>query len=586
MQIDDKKAFLDSVHGYIYVNSTYCKKIIDTPIFQRLRRIEQVSFRCLCPSARHDRFIHSLGVYYIGSKMLKDIESSLVNTGVCIHIEEFFSKRDFSGWQFIKATFEIACLLHDCGHAPFSHIFESYYVEDKTVLIDDIMREIKAYASTRSYDEQELINIDQIQLELEARAAKINYHELCSAWLVLHNKGFREVIVQEKADPVLIARMITGCIHLKQSDFKGDGPEVVSKFNKELNIREQLENCFISLLNGHIIDADRLDYFARDRWATGLNTSSVDLDRLLYSITIMNKASKDNPEYVVCVNKRAISELNNIAKVKDFLKYNIINHHKVVYDTRILIKAVKRLALVMNGHAGSESEEQREIDRRESRSMYKLFNYKSFLEEQTFSFTYDGKDYIERLKLTTDDDIVFLLKKYQCLGDSNNYADEWLYRQHRRIPLWKSYVEFADNFRSLGDDVNLNKLQECTKLVCRELIAGHTNKRGISMITDKIEISDRIVNSPCLIDNGNEPLYIKIKSDIRRYKDVASQLLPYNQVQEADRDMSSMWGFFYLYVPRLFDQNSEASEKAYKSIYGKLCSKIIDRYKDPAPIGG
>lgn len=40
------------------------------------------------------RQIHTFfRVYYIGSKMLKDIESSLVNTGVCTHIEEFSLKK-------------------------------------------------------------------------------------------------------------------------------------------------------------------------------------------------------------------------------------------------------------------------------------------------------------------------------------------------------------------------------------------------------------------------------------------------------------------------------------------------------------
>lgn len=60
------KRILDSVHGYIDIDESYFSNIIDTDYFQRLRRIEQTSTRALFPSARHDRFIHSLGVFHIG----------------------------------------------------------------------------------------------------------------------------------------------------------------------------------------------------------------------------------------------------------------------------------------------------------------------------------------------------------------------------------------------------------------------------------------------------------------------------------------------------------------------------------------
>lgn len=62
------KKILDSVHGYIDIDDEYIKNIVDTLHFQRLRRIEQTSTRAIFPSARHDRFIHSLGVFYIGKK--------------------------------------------------------------------------------------------------------------------------------------------------------------------------------------------------------------------------------------------------------------------------------------------------------------------------------------------------------------------------------------------------------------------------------------------------------------------------------------------------------------------------------------
>ena len=53
---------VDPIHDFIRVYSTELK-VIDSPIFQRLRRIRQLSGAHLTyPSAQHTRFEHSLGV--------------------------------------------------------------------------------------------------------------------------------------------------------------------------------------------------------------------------------------------------------------------------------------------------------------------------------------------------------------------------------------------------------------------------------------------------------------------------------------------------------------------------------------------
>ena len=57
----------DPIHDFIRINNTE-KQIIDTSIFQRLRRIKQLSGAHLTyPGAQHTRFEHSLGVMHIAS---------------------------------------------------------------------------------------------------------------------------------------------------------------------------------------------------------------------------------------------------------------------------------------------------------------------------------------------------------------------------------------------------------------------------------------------------------------------------------------------------------------------------------------
>ena len=60
------KAIKDPVYGYVEVPVGIVKSIINTPVFQRLRRIAQTSYEPLYPSATHNRFVHSLGVYFLG----------------------------------------------------------------------------------------------------------------------------------------------------------------------------------------------------------------------------------------------------------------------------------------------------------------------------------------------------------------------------------------------------------------------------------------------------------------------------------------------------------------------------------------
>ena len=71
------KVIKDNVHGYINIPVEYFDKIIDTDLFQRLRDIEQTDMRTLYPSARHDRFIHSLGVFHLGSKAFQAFKKNV-----------------------------------------------------------------------------------------------------------------------------------------------------------------------------------------------------------------------------------------------------------------------------------------------------------------------------------------------------------------------------------------------------------------------------------------------------------------------------------------------------------------------------
>ncbi|AUB32152.1 HD domain-containing protein [Spiroplasma floricola] len=103
-----EKFIRDNVHGEIYIEDKVFLELIDTDEFQRLRRIIQLGGgQFVFPSANHTRFSHCIGVYHVICKFL---ENEKINK----HILD----KD-------KRVLKIAGLLHDIGHGPFSHTFET-----------------------------------------------------------------------------------------------------------------------------------------------------------------------------------------------------------------------------------------------------------------------------------------------------------------------------------------------------------------------------------------------------------------------------------------------------------------------------
>lgn len=98
---------LDRLPG---VDAEAMRALIDAPELQRLRRIRQLGFtEYVYPGATHTRFSHSLGAFQGAQRTLFALRER--------------SAPDLPD-EWLVAT-ALACLLHDVGHGPFSHTFES-----------------------------------------------------------------------------------------------------------------------------------------------------------------------------------------------------------------------------------------------------------------------------------------------------------------------------------------------------------------------------------------------------------------------------------------------------------------------------
>lgn len=116
------KTIRDPMYGYIKIDYPFTV-LIDTEEFQRLRNIRQTGYQSLYPSALHNRFVHSLGVFHLGREAFH-----YFSRNVKASLEEEWNSID-NQMEIIKNTFYAACLLHDVGHSPFSHTGETYYTK-------------------------------------------------------------------------------------------------------------------------------------------------------------------------------------------------------------------------------------------------------------------------------------------------------------------------------------------------------------------------------------------------------------------------------------------------------------------------
>jgi HD superfamily phosphohydrolase len=101
----------DPLYKTIPISGT-ALELIDTSVFQRLRRINQLGLAMVeYPSAVHSRFTHALGAYHLARRVLRTLEDRRELRGV--------SEQD-------REVVALAALLHDISHYPAAHFLEEY----------------------------------------------------------------------------------------------------------------------------------------------------------------------------------------------------------------------------------------------------------------------------------------------------------------------------------------------------------------------------------------------------------------------------------------------------------------------------
>lgn len=363
----DYKRVKDPIYGYIIIPVTYMANIVDSAVFQRLRRIIQTSYSPLYSSAVHNRFVHSMGVFYLGeltvNQLVKEIKLKVS------------SPIDLEG---IGVVFKLACLLHDVGHAPFSHTGERFY-----------LGEDHDYSQLHSKLIESIGNENFSKDIPEDSSLAAAPHEIMSAIIGISEFGMFFDDVEHKE---FFARCITGYQY------------------SEGTIENNIKNCFISMLNSKVIDVDKLDYLIRDAYITGFDTVNIDFERLLSSLTI----SKDNGKYKIAYYKNAISVIENVVYAHDAERKWIQTHPVVLYEAYILQHIIAYLSEKIDDNGK------------------KLFSLESLSKK--------GQQFDNGLSISLlcDDDIIYLMKN----SFYSQLSEEFFERRIRRHPVWKSEAEY------------------------------------------------------------------------------------------------------------------------------------------------
>jgi len=352
----------DIIHGYINITPIE-KTIVEHRTFQRLRFVGQNSLAYYTyPNNHTDRFSHSLGVMHLGGLMFKkSIENASFDTlkKFLIDANEYLRpKLDVHGevdevyntwnehigniaqinhpilhsgsnveqarnsailnifWQSLR----LACLLHDIGHFPFSHLME-YALKTSNVDIDQENKffDYELSALRNRYDQ----NILDLNIMGEGQLA---LHEMNG--INLMSSSVRPEVPESYLAIEPLAKIC--------SQFG----RIIFVTNKG-NYTHHNDNIirFMHTIVSSEIDADRLDYSVRDPQSSASKLGAIDVARIVNACRLY----EDEGKYKIVLGSTALSGIEEFYHQR-FLTYKyIIYHHNVQRSDYALVHIIQTL---------------------------------------------------------------------------------------------------------------------------------------------------------------------------------------------------------------------------------------------------
>jgi len=454
------KTIRDPVHGDIFLPDKFLS-IVDTPEFQRLRRIHQLSVAYLIfPGAEHTRFAHSIGTYHVMQKIID-------------HFKPLMDKLNIKLDERDKNLALAAALLHDIGHGPFSHAFE------KAIPNNDDHEEWTLRIITSPDSNVNKVLIDNFDREFPNDLAQF--------------------ISREKA--------------IKNNGLRNEG-------GNQINL-----SFILSSLVSSQLDADRIDYLLRDSFYTGVVFGNIDIERLINAITvtvykdnyyvcIMDKYLSDIENYLLA-RYQMLKEvyLHDVKCEMEFIIKKILERAYDIYNNVDLVKATLPLPLLkLFKGEGITIEEYVSLDENILLSLFtKWMQSEDVVLRDLCSCIIDRKKFskVKVLNSTKEDikefkdDLRELLRKYDYLIDDYNKVYFFL---EISMP-YKIYKKDEDNIWILKNDGTIDDICDISKVVdeglnseknmtfinyriLKEMVKSGQLKQAVKDVKDLIKIYD------------------------------------------------------------------------------------------------
>lgn len=280
--------------------------LLDSQLLQRLRGVKQLGLAHLVfPGACHDRFEHICGVVEAAERMFAALANNVERRRRAgAPRTNDLPRLDGEDRLLVR----LAALMHDVGHGPFSHAIEA-------VIERRYREELNAF--------NELVTREFM---MDSRVA---IAELISVLVVL--------------SPAM-ARLLQSSIMRPSSVLSI--PEIqVRVVTMIMGARRQGQGAYLSAIISGQVDADKLDYMARDAHHSGMPIA-FDTERLLRKLEIVRcdasnlpPEQKSNKEFAdgcddgcyfdVAISASGVGALEQMLIGRAFLYDRLYHHHKV-----------------------------------------------------------------------------------------------------------------------------------------------------------------------------------------------------------------------------------------------------------------
>jgi len=245
----------DPVHNFVVLPDDF-EPLLNTRVLQRLRRIRQLAMANLVyPGALHTRFEHTLGVTHVAGQMAHHLR---------IEGEDL-------------RLVQLAALLHDIGHGPFSHVSEI---------------SLARFA-------------DQGTLSPEQKGEKI--HELVTANIIENNEELLGIL-----DGYPVENIVT---------LLGKGTD---------------RRILKQVVSGPL-DADKQDYLLRDSQFCGVQYGTFDLHQMQRSLVAVGADTEEE----LMITQHGVHAVEQYVLAKYYMTANVYRHRVRLITDAMIGRAIR-----------------------------------------------------------------------------------------------------------------------------------------------------------------------------------------------------------------------------------------------------